>query len=608
MSRGGGKCGKVRWIGLDGEGLGRSPHCYVLLAWSDVDGRTESIERRRGLGSAECFEFILETTPRDAHIAGFYLGYDWTMMLRDLPDRHVYRLCRPETRARPSDEGGGFTWVRWRGFRLHYLAGAMWIRRDRETRVIWDVGKYYQSSFVEALEKNEIEAPRKMIAAMKDERGSFKWKDFRRIKVYCFAECAALAQLANKLDAQHHAVNVRPRAWHGPGSTAGAVLGAHNIDVLRGDPPEAVRVAADHAFFGGRFEHSCIGLQRSVWGYDITSAYPNQTQHLPCLLHARWRHSRREGSIAKADRFALVHYRVTDVGDRAWGPLPCRLESGSIVFARGGFSGWTWQDEYRVARDGWDGVEFIEAWICESDCNCVPFGFVPELFRERIRNPANKQIFKFILNSLYGKLAQSVGRPRFSSRIWAGMITSGTRAQLLELILRHKDESNVYALATDGLYSGEKINVGERKTPELGAWERKSEGDAWFVRPGIYWSENTLRARGLGRKTFREHRKTFIEAIEAGRDHVILDPVPQFGSARQHVRRLRSNGSLKRGSLYGEWYDVRPRTSLLAAPKRNLDWSLIMLPGVESRAYSKAPPSPDAAIFQKIELLIGGRV
>lgn len=604
MSALGGKCAKIRWVGLDGEGLGRKPHRYVLMMWAAVDGPARSVARMKGLSTKQCLDFIL-STPKEANVCGFFLGYDWTKILVDLPNKKLYRLCRPELRARPKDEGGGFTWVHWRGYRLHYLAGAMWVSRGDVKRVVWDVGKYYQSTFVEAVEKNDIDCNRKMIERMKAARATFKAKDFRRIKKYCGEECGALARLATKLDEQHRAVNVRPRAWHGPGSTAGAVLRTHRIQELRGDPPQEVRAAADYAFFGGRFEHSCIGRKSPVWGYDITSAYPNQTQYLPCLLHARWRRVTTERRALSGDRFACVHYRVHDVGPRAWGPLPCRLQNGTIVYARGGFSGWAWQDEYRVAVRNWRGIEFLEAWVCDEQCDCVPFGFVAALFQERIKNPGNKQVLKFILNSLYGKLAQTVGNPAFASRIWAGIITSGTRAQLLQMLLRHRDERNVYALATDGLYSGEDIDVGDRATPKLGAWEKKYEGEAWFVRPGIYWSDHTLRARGLGRRVFDAHRKVFMRAIERGDAQVTLSDTPQFGTARQHVRMLRKSGRLVRGDLYGEWYDVKPKSSLLALPKRDLDWSLRMLDDVESRPYSKGPEL-DALVFERIALLIGG--
>src|SRR5215216_3955585 len=121
-----------RWIGVDGEGLGRKPHRYYLLACSEGD----AIERREGLRTIACLEYLLRLGSRDANIAGYFLSYDWTMILRDMPNEKIHALLRPELRARAKDAGGGFDRVKWRSYRLHYLAGAMWIRKgDRRVTI-----------------------------------------------------------------------------------------------------------------------------------------------------------------------------------------------------------------------------------------------------------------------------------------------------------------------------------------------------------------------------------------------------------------------------------------------------------------------------------------
>ena len=132
------------WIGVDGEGLGRAPHRYVLLARSDADGHTDSIERRSGLRTIECLDWFLRA-PSDARLAGYFLGYDWTMILRDLPDAAIYSLLRPETRARPADEGGGFSPIRWRRYRLHYMQRMLRINDGDRSVTVWDLGQFFQA-------------------------------------------------------------------------------------------------------------------------------------------------------------------------------------------------------------------------------------------------------------------------------------------------------------------------------------------------------------------------------------------------------------------------------------------------------------------------------
>lgn len=259
---------------MDGEGLGRKPHRYFLLGCADGD----YIERRSGLRTAECLDFLCDLGTRDARLCGYYLSYDWSMIiLRDMPDDLIHKLLRPELRARPKDEGGGFHWVYWGDYRLHFLATAMWIGRGKERAVaVWDLGNYYQGRFIDALKAWEI-APdvQAHIEEMKKKRATFKWSQRKKIRDYCLEECRALSELATHLEQAHDNANIHPRSWHGPGSTAGALLARHSIGERRGAHPEQVQAAACVAFFGGRAEISCSGkVDQPVHAMDITSAYP----------------------------------------------------------------------------------------------------------------------------------------------------------------------------------------------------------------------------------------------------------------------------------------------------------------------------------------------
>lgn len=592
-----------RWVGLDGEGVGRKPHRYVLLARSDTDGVSDYIENRFGLSSEQCLDFLVRS-PTDARLCGYYLGYDWTMILRDLPNKKIYRLLRPETRVLPRDEGGGFSRIHWKGFRLHFLSGMMRIQKGPRSVTIWDLGKFFQCSFVQSLEDWGVGLDvQSAIAEMKSQREGFQWSDMPRIRQYCFSECRSLAQLATELQRAHDACNLRPQSWHGPGSTASKALTRLGIKEKRGKIPRDVENAASCAFFGGRFEHSGIGRYKQVYGYDIVSAYPFAAYNLPCLEHATWERVERE---PKRDEIALIYYRLSDVGDEPWAPLPCRLENGSIVYPRSGAKGWIWAQEYWMGKKHFDGVHFGgKAWMLHSDCDCQPFAKILEWFRERVKLGKSQRgrVLKLALNSIYGKLAQTVGVPKFASRVWAGMITSTTRAQLLDLLVKHPRRSDVIALATDGLYSRRKLELpaAPLKPDLLGSWEGPDDhGPMVFVRPGIYWSEkdDTLRARGVGRKHLEKHRELVMKAIAEKRERAILGSSVLFGGARACVYQVQDD--LKRSTLYGEWHDVPARISLDPAPKRNPDWSLRRLDNVESYPYSSKRVSKDARMLKAI--------
>lgn len=590
------------WIGVDGEGIGRDPHRYVYLASGDTLGRKRSIENTRGLSTIECLDFFL-SHPTDGRLCGYYLGYDWTMILKDLPDKSIYHLLRPELRQLPKEEGGGFSVVEFKGYKLHYLSTMMRVSKKGKSVTVWDIGRFFQAPFVDSLRKWNINAPIDAIEQKKGERSGFS-RLTKDIREYCKSECLALSELATALETAHSDIGLKPKSWHGPGSTASVALDAMGIKDKRGDNiPEEVNHAASCAFFGGRFEQSTIGGVDKVYGYDIVSAYPYQSFNLPCLEHGRWRRTKSVKRMLSA-RHACVRYHVSDIGvDRPWGPLPCRLSNGNIVYPRGGFNGWAWREEFKLAEQHWPGVTFKEAWILETDCDCRPFARVLEWFRERVKlgKSAKGLTLKLLLNSIYGKTAQTVGHPKYASRIWAGMITSGTRAHLLTLMLTHKDMRNVKALATDGLYSTEELDdLPMPLAPDLlGSWERKPHGTMVFVRPGIYWSDSddTIRARGVGRRNLDVQRERVREAIRNGVERADLGTSVAFGGARMCVYNPRE---LRRSRHYGQWHEIPARINLTPLPKRNPDWSLRMLDGVESVAYDTEATGDDGKLLRLI--------
>lgn len=601
-----------RWIGVDGEGVGRKPHRYVLLACSDGD----YVENRRGLSTVDCLEFLLDLSTRDARLCGYYLSYDWTMILADLDNTAIYTLFRPELRARSH---GTFARVEYkkrrRTYQLHWLAGAMWLKDDRGRKVtIWDLGKFYQGPFIGALQDWKIRPDvQEEIAAMKKRRSVFTYKEIARIRRYCLNECEALAEFAGAVEQAHTDADLKPRGWFGPGSTAGALLRRYDIQDKRGIIPPPMLEAVACAFFGGRAEISRNGyVEGPIYSYDVSSAYPYHASQLPCLEHGHWERVTRERAIKGAGvAHALVHGHIRRAHSPAsWGPLPVRLPAGrykgSIVFPREGASGWWYRDEWLAAREGWGkGVEFDHAFVLRRECHCKPFQWIPALFDRRRavgKETGEGKVLKLGLNSVYGKLAQTIGGAQYASRVWAGMITSGTRAQILRLMLRHKNMRNVLMIATDGLFSTEKHAVD--KEIVLGGWERAEYPSITLVRPGIYWlGETKLRARGLGRDALDAGKRMFAEALDSGAQRVDLPPRVAFGGAKLYVRAHPKTGKLIRSSRYGQWHLIPSHQSLTPDPKRAPDWAPPTLSEVESAPYGSALTREVGEEFELLELI-----
>lgn len=605
-----------RWVGVDGEGVGRKPHRYVLLACSDGD----YVENRFGLSTADCLDFILDLSTRDIRLCGYYLGYDWTMMLRDLDDSALYHLFRPELRQL---QHGAFSRVEYkrrrRIYKLHWLAGAMWVSDNKGRKAtIWDLGKYYQGPFVGALRDWQIRPDvQDEIAEMKKRRSVFTFKEISRIRRYCLNECEALAEFATAVEQAHTDADLKPRGWFGPGSTASALLRRHDIHEKRGIIPPPMLESVSCAFFGGRAEISRSGrVEGPIYSYDISSAYPYHASKLPCLEHGHWERVTRERAIKGAGVVhALVHGHVRCAHSPAsWGPLPVRLDNGSIVFPRSGASGWWWRDEWLAARRGWKkGLQFDHAFILHRECDCKPFSFLPELFnrrREIGKDSGEGKVLKLALNSCYGKLAQTIGGAQYASRVWAGMITSGTRAQVLDLMLRHEDARSVLMIATDGLFSTEVISgrdiceASDKERIVLGGWERAEHDSITLIRPGIYWlGETKLRARGLGRDSLDVAKVQLAAALDEGLPKVELAPRTTFGGAKVCVYAAPKTLRLRRSDHYGQWHEIPTRVSLTPEPKRAPDWSPPELSEVESQPYGTRATQVQGELHELLQLI-----
>jgi hypothetical protein len=556
------------FIGIDGEGQTVRPsdrahigdHRYVFLAAADERGAHWHCEDDLGLSTETCLDFLLNKVPTDGTLLFAYsFNYDLTKILKDLPDEKLYLLFRPEERmevvwryGRKSLEARP---VRWRGYKLNlqsvkFTLSAEWTKTEV---VLWDLFKFFQSKFVSAIKDWKVgdAALHDRMQKMKDKRAEFDSLPKEQVHAYCFEECVCMAQLARKLVDAHAAAGLELKSFYGAGSSASAMLGEMGIKKQIRPAPKAMRDALSRSFFGGRFENSVIGTIRgSVYNYDISSAYPYQITFLPCLMHGAWEYTRKRTDL-EGVRTAFVRYAMgpapRDPKFQSWGPFPFRTSDGSISFPIESGGGWVGLDEYIAGERLFPHVFFQEAWIYKCDCDCQPFARIPEFYKERIRigKEGPGIVLKLGYNACYGKLAQSVGSRAFSSWIWASLITSGTRAQILELLGLHADWSNLLMIATDGVYTRERLTTplpretgtwdlpcpdGRARKP-LGGWEEKRIDKGVFVaRPGIYFPMmptakelKDVRGRGVGKSVVLENWARIVEHWE--RHH--LDPTPE---------------------------------------------------------------------------------
>lgn len=553
-------------------------HIYTYLAAVDEEGElVAEAWNPKGLSHDQCAEMLL-SIPQRAIKVGFMFSYDSTKIAEGLPELDRYLLVRPNQRRVKvckackkrtnvrakvcKDRSCGSEDLRtitkprdWRGRSYDFFNGSLTISDGRGTKEkrstkVWDVFRFFQCAFVKAIEDWKVASPAQLarIGAMKDKRGALHLETPEAVKEYCREECHLLAVMMRRVIDAHVAGGIDLKRYEGAGSSASALLRANEVENYRGPRmselcPALARAIA-MAFSGGRFEDSIVGVYpKHEWGFDISSAYPYVQTFHPCLACGRWRHvtdmapKRLARLLASKGTLVLSRYHVrkASLAERktiAWCPLPCRDEDGSIVYGTN-FRSWAWGPEMLASLEGWEGLVRLdgEAWIYETSCSHRPFAFLPEVYRRRVAwgKEGPGIALKLASNAVAGKTCQRQGDdPPYQSWIWGGMTNSGTRAQLLQGIMSAKDRWNVHALATDGIYAGEKLAIGapERDTgtgdlpKPLGGWEMKEYPEGIFLaKPGVYYRLNVkdmadIRARGVGRREIYHAFKRLVAGFE----------------------------------------------------------------------------------------------
>lgn len=463
-------------IGVDGEGEdGR----YTLLAACDDRGFERYIEDREGLDTERCLRFLTSLPPKP-FVFGFAFSYDVNMILCSLTHDELFTLAQ---------------WGRifWRDWRIAHVPGkALTIthRSSKRTCIVWDLYPWIQSSFVKMLEDFNLAdtATLERISSMKDQRSDFSEVPMELIRTYCLEECQLLSKAVKMLLDLILASGYKTSVFYSPGSLSAAVMKAHKVNDYRLEGEGGVLAEAlEEAYVGARAEVAQVGpIEGPLYESDINSAYPAAISELPCFAHGVWRKYRRGRPITDT---TLIRVKWKTKPNVLWGPFPVRPRVGSLRFPTSG-EAWIWGREARIGETVCKEFEILGGWEWVQKCDHKPFAFVAQIYdrRRQLKDEGSplEYVFKLILNSIYGKIAQrpyGSAEPMWRYMPWAGLITSGVRAILMEQICA-VGQSHVILAATDCLITDKplKVPVG----PELGAWSVHEYEELFIAGPGFY--------------------------------------------------------------------------------------------------------------------------
>jgi len=598
------------FLAIDGEGRNvagvGSEHLYTLLMASDGACYENQEE---GLSTYECLTFLLDCKiehPHDVFVA-FAFNYDVNMLLREVPRATLERLWRM---------GRAIFYAGTAMYRLSYVP-SKWFgvteveyarepERDKHGRLfyrkiavkgrsvrVWDVWGFFQKKFTSVLDEWLPGNPLTYgIAQMKEQRGDFTPESAEDIRTYCLNECRLLVQVMDKLARALWDAGLPLTSWLGAGAIASTMLKQHGIkDTLEWDAwPQSVKDASLWAYFGGRVEIFQQGiLPETVYDYDIRSAYPATIATLPNVSTAEWVYDDFPVEMDPYD-WGMIHVRWDTRGHALdWlAPFPQHFESGKVGWEAVG-EGWYHVAEWRAAKRLFgNSITEVEAWYLLDEPDEKPFIFVRNVYETRAAYKAagdpRHYPLKVGMNSLYGKLAQSMARdeekrPPYQNFFLAGAVTAATRAKVLEALAI---AGRAYAVmsATDGVfltgYSAPNGVTPFDTSDRLGGWEISSTPPGMvLVQPGVFWERP-----GEGR-TVRSRTRGFGAKSVSYEDAASLFTNEKTEHVYHETRFIGLGYCVNTGdwSNWRRWLDVERKLSRSLEPHRDTS----MLAGYESR-------------------------
>lgn len=494
--------------------------------------------------------------PKRAYV-GFFLGYDFIMWVRHLYELTAWKLVTPagkESRTRRSfnDDGTIKSQVTYpvtvwsfeddQEWDIEMLGSKRFSLRRHipfEERIVkrvyideegaerkeyephphkWmhicDAGSFFQTSLLNAIDPSKAVEPivtAEEFATLKrgkDRRSDAEFDD--ATVEYNMLENEVLSRLMKQLAGSFADIGIRLRTnqWYGPGAAAQATLNMWKVPEgkeIREHLSKEFDTVARYSYYGGWFETMIIGpYPGKVYEYDINSAYPAIIKSLPCLLHAREDHGKGDPPNYENDSdiiFVDVETKTFPLQlgyQPMFGGLSHRILDGSIsrpLETRG----WHSLREVQAAARAYchDDAIFYAWRRVRTGCDCPsPFAKIKEMYQERLtvgKNSPRGIAMKLVYNSIYGKLAQSIGVPKYAMSVYATLITSGCRTMILDAVSRLPGKSHdVLMIATDGLYTTTPAEGLQIDGETLGAWEAKELEGFTAVMPGVHWTDKTI--------------------------------------------------------------------------------------------------------------------
>jgi hypothetical protein len=495
--------------------------------------------------------------PHAIHV-GYGFRYDANMLVQDLATHQIIRLYKDG--ALKLELGGKQYRIKWVPGKIFQVTEYGAKRFQNITVTIYDYSSFFHAKFIDTCEQilgdKLTDEDRNTIEHGKAERGQNLWEDIDGVKHYWKAEIQLMRRVFETFRDVMCRAGFALKEWYGPGALARFIIAREGMlphmaggQVTGGIMPAGVHAASKHAFFGGHFEPYKVGhVGKSVSIIDINSAYPYALTLVPSLAEGtgEWVHVDYPQRIEEFGFYRIKAVAGQSLTETEAMPLPWRDHRGMITFPAV-VHGWYASPE-AVLVHGEPNVDVIEGWYWQAYGEPeYPWQFLEEMFQIRKRLGKNNLLslpFKLGPNSIYGKLAQTVGwnrekklPPKTHALPIAAWITSYCRAMLATAVSRLWP--HVIAVETDSVIttlSPNEIRDRMELGDALGDWGIKTYDDMMYLQSGLYhimtdgaWSE--VRSRGLTAAEFpADLAEKYLRGLKANADWpaMELETRPRF--------------------------------------------------------------------------------
>jgi len=350
------------------------------------------------------------------------------------------------------------------------------------------------------------------------------------------------------------------------------------------------RPIARKSYYGGRVE--CYYSLKSVNAkyYDVNSLYPAVMKDN--LMPVKYVNSLNNISTSElkelfARGFLVFGEVILKVPKMRYPPFPKRdEEKNKLIFPCGTFKTYLASPELKYALDNGyiDKILSVEIYLGKV----IFASFVEKYYKLKMTDKENKQYYKLILNSLYGKFGQKrhqtdiqevadskfeiryqgvifdeeskqslgsfyrYGDKVFCSRVKDGckynvaiasMITSLARMYLYQLIIKAHE---VYYVDTDSIIaSASNKDMDDLIGEELGQVKREYEGEFIGIKAKTYLISNVIKFKGA-----RITKEQFMKGLQEGK---IKSTIKNFSTVRQFIK----NGGILKVQQIEKEFDLK---------------------------------------------------